>query len=113
MCKFVDEVLYDDAQLREEDVKRVSQHVLDAMADLELHAMRLAPGKHLKGRTLMGGLVKPEEFDYFHELIITQEMTRVGARGYGTVFSAAWSSVSRPCSTLALLSFSGASFQTS
>ncbi|EJD42033.1 hypothetical protein AURDEDRAFT_168825 [Auricularia subglabra TFB-10046 SS5] len=84
MCKFVDEVLYDDAQLREEDVKRVSQHVLDAMADLELHAMRLAPGKHLKGRTLMGGLVKPEEFDYFHELIITQEMTRVGARGYGT-----------------------------
>jgi hypothetical protein len=23
--------------------------------------MRLGPGKHLKGRTLMGGLVKPEE----------------------------------------------------
>ena len=29
--------------------------------------MRLGPGKHLKGLTLMGGLVKPEEFDYFHE----------------------------------------------
>lgn len=23
--------------------------------------MRLGPGKHLKGRTLMGGIVKPEE----------------------------------------------------
>jgi hypothetical protein len=30
--------------------------------------MRLGPGKHLKGRTLLGGIVKPEEFDYFHEV---------------------------------------------
>lgn len=30
--------------------------------------MRLGPGKHLKGLTLMGGVVKPEEFDYFHEV---------------------------------------------
>ena len=63
--------------------------------------MRMGPGKHLKGLTLMNGLVKPEEFDYFHEvhyhldtrllaetdssmkLIITQELTRCGARGYG------------------------------
>jgi hypothetical protein len=27
--------------------------------------MRLGPGKHLKGLTLMNGVVKPEEFDYF------------------------------------------------
>jgi len=32
-----------------------------------MHAMRMGPGKHLQGRTLMNGLVKPEEFDYFHE----------------------------------------------
>jgi hypothetical protein len=67
--------------------------------ELEIHAMRLGPGKHLKGRKLMGGLVKPEEvrfafclresthspvvqFDYFHELIITQELARMGARGF-------------------------------
>lgn len=25
----------------------------------------------------------PPQFDYFHELVITQEFTRVGARGYG------------------------------
>lgn len=30
--------------------------------------MRLGPGKHLQGRRLMGGIVKPEEFDYFHEV---------------------------------------------
>lgn len=31
--------------------------------------MRLGPGKHLQGRILMGGIVKPEEFDYFHEVV--------------------------------------------
>lgn len=30
-------------------------------SEINLHAMRMGPGKHLKGRTLMGGLVKPEE----------------------------------------------------
>lgn len=29
--------------------------------------MRLGPGKHLQGRILVGGIVKPDEFDYFHE----------------------------------------------
>jgi hypothetical protein len=32
---------------------------------VNLNAMRLGPGKHLQGRTLMDGIVKPEEFDYF------------------------------------------------
>jgi alkylation response protein AidB-like acyl-CoA dehydrogenase len=43
----------------------------------------MGPGKHLQGRTLFNGIVKPEEFDYFHELVVTQEFTRCGARGYG------------------------------
>lgn len=30
--------------------------------------MRLGPGKHLKGRSIMGGIVKPEEYNYFHEV---------------------------------------------
>jgi len=83
MRKFVDEHLYQDAQDREADGRRPSQSVIDAMAAVNLHAMRLGPGKHLKGRALFNGLVAPEEFDYFHELIITQEITRCGARGYG------------------------------
>ncbi|KAG9104851.1 hypothetical protein FRC06_008081 [Ceratobasidium sp. 370] len=83
----VDEVLYPDGQLKEADGKYVSQVVLDEMGRLNVHAMRLGPGKHLKGLTLMGGVVRPEEasppFNYFHELVITQELVRVGTRGYG------------------------------
>jgi hypothetical protein len=30
--------------------------------------MRLGPGKYLKGKTLLGGVIKPEEFDHFHEV---------------------------------------------
>lgn len=36
--------------------------------EVNLHAMRMGPGKHLKGLKLMDGLVQPEEFDYFHEV---------------------------------------------
>ncbi|KAK4686349.1 acyl-CoA dehydrogenase, partial [Tremellales sp. Uapishka_1] len=88
MRKFVDEVVYPDAQACEESGKRASKEVLDAMAKNNLNAMRLGPGKHLHGRELMGGVVKPEEFDYFHELVINQEIARMGARGYGDGFQA-------------------------
>ncbi|KAJ7284910.1 acyl-CoA dehydrogenase [Mycena rebaudengoi] len=81
--KFVDEFIYPEAQVKELDGTRVSQDILDKMAALNMHAMRLGPGKHLKGLTLMNGLVKPEQYDYFHELILTQEISRCGARGYG------------------------------
>ncbi|RDB26250.1 Isovaleryl-CoA dehydrogenase, mitochondrial [Hypsizygus marmoreus] len=80
--KFVEEVLIPDAHAREEDGKRPSQYVFDEMAKLNIIAMRLGPGKHLDGLELMGGLVKPEEFDYFHELIMGQEVARMNARGY-------------------------------
>ncbi len=36
--------------------------------ELNLHAMRTGPGKHLKGMTLMGGVVKPEEVNIFSVL---------------------------------------------
>jgi alkylation response protein AidB-like acyl-CoA dehydrogenase len=83
MRVLVDEVIHPDAVAREEDGKRPTQAVFDKMGELEIHAMRLGPGKHLKGRTLINGIVKPEEFDYFHELVITQELVRIGVRGYG------------------------------
>ncbi|KAF9450325.1 acyl-CoA dehydrogenase [Macrolepiota fuliginosa MF-IS2] len=81
--KFFDEVVHPDAVAREEDGKPPTKSVIEAMAKLNIHAMRMGPGKHLKGLELMGGIVKPEEFDYFHEMIITQEFARVGKRGYG------------------------------
>jgi alkylation response protein AidB-like acyl-CoA dehydrogenase len=48
----------------------------------------MGPGKHLQGKSLFGGIVKPEEFDYFHEMVINQELARVQARGYGDGFQA-------------------------
>ncbi|KAH9856469.1 acyl-CoA dehydrogenase [Lenzites betulinus] len=83
MRKFVDEVVYPEAQVFETEGKRPSQDVIDQMAAQNIHAMRMGPGKHLKGRTLMGGVVTPEEFDYFHELVVNQELTRCATRGYG------------------------------
>jgi len=82
MRKFHDEVVYPDAQAREEDGKRPSLEVIQKMAyvlcsvlfdtrqdlcewfetrEVNLHAMRSGPGKHLKGLTLLGGVVTPEE----------------------------------------------------
>ncbi|KAK0469827.1 peroxisomal acyl-CoA-dehydrogenase [Desarmillaria tabescens] len=83
MRQFTDEFVTPDAEIHEEDGKRPSQSLFDKMTELNMHAMRMGPGKHLKGLKLMNGLVKPEEFDYFHELIITQELARCNARGYG------------------------------
>ncbi|KAJ8072729.1 hypothetical protein PM082_016288 [Marasmius tenuissimus] len=82
MRKFNEEVVFPDAQAREEDGKRVSKHIFEARARLNLPAMALGPGPHLKGLTLLDGVVKPEEFDCFHELVMIQEGSRLHARGY-------------------------------
>ncbi|TFY82833.1 hypothetical protein EWM64_g1175 [Hericium alpestre] len=79
---FVDTVVYLDAQAREEDGKWPSRHVIQKMGELNLTAMRLGPGKHLEGLVLADRVVTPEEYDYFHEVVIHQEFARVGARGY-------------------------------
>ncbi|KAJ7773186.1 acyl-CoA dehydrogenase [Mycena metata] len=80
--KFFEEELLPEAALREDDGKRPSQSSFEAMASKNIIAMRLGPGPHLKGRVLMDGLVKPEEFDYFHEMLMAQEGVRFNARGY-------------------------------
>jgi alkylation response protein AidB-like acyl-CoA dehydrogenase len=40
------------------------------------------PGKHLQGYNIIGG-IKPEEFDYFHEMIAHEEFAITGYSGYG------------------------------
>jgi len=82
MRKLVNEVILPDAIRCEETGKRISQEVMDRLGELNVIGMRLGPGKHLKGRTLLGGVVSPEEFDHFHELIIHTELGRCGTRGY-------------------------------
>lgn len=83
MRKFVAEILLPDALVKEESGKGPSDKVLRAMADQLVNHMRLGPGKHLHGLTLMGG-VKGEKFDYFHEMIVTQEIVRMPTRGYNS-----------------------------
>lgn len=82
MRKFVDEYVTPVAQAREADGKRPDVDLVQRMGTVGLNAMRMGPGPHLKGRKLFAD-IKPEEFDYFHEMIITQELTRCGERGFG------------------------------
>ncbi|KAI0052611.1 acyl-CoA dehydrogenase [Auriscalpium vulgare] len=82
MRKFVVEVVYPDAIECEETGKRISQEVVEKLGEMNIIAMRLGPGPHLKGRTLLGGVIKTEEFDHFHELIVHSELARCGTRGY-------------------------------
>ncbi|KAF9651790.1 acyl-CoA dehydrogenase NM domain-like protein [Thelephora ganbajun] len=80
--KFFMEVVYPDAIKCEESGKRISQDVVDRLCEMNIFAMRLGPGKHLQGRTLLSGVIRNEEYDHFHELILNLELARCGCRGY-------------------------------
>lgn len=55
---------------------------------------RMGPGPWLKDAVANGitipGDVKPEEFDYFHEMIIHQEIGRLGRPGFIDALGAGW-----------------------
>jgi hypothetical protein len=79
---FTDTYVTPVAQECEKSGKTVPQHLIDRMAKAGILHMRLGPGKHLHGVELLGGAVKGEEFDYFHDLVLGQEMVRANARGF-------------------------------
>lgn len=79
--EFTDRYITPEAQAKEKDGTYISQELIDRMAETNVLAMRLGPGKHLHGRTLLGGAVDPKEFDYLHDLVISQELVRANARG--------------------------------
>ncbi|MBE7180120.1 MAG: acyl-CoA dehydrogenase family protein, partial [Terriglobus roseus] len=79
---FVDEHVRPEARAKELDGTYISQELIDRMAANGLLAMKMGPGKHLLGRTLMDGAVEPKDFDYFHDLVQVQEMVRTGSRGF-------------------------------
>lgn len=79
--EFVDKDVYPEAQEKELDGTHISQALVDKMAQNNLLAMRLGPGRHLHGRTVMG-CVPGEQVDYFHDLLTLQELARVNARGF-------------------------------
>ena len=68
---YVDTEITEIAQACEASGKRPDVELVRKMGSDGLNAMRMGPGKHLHGRKLFAG-IKGEEFDYFHELIITQ-----------------------------------------
>lgn len=79
--KFVDQDVYPEAQEKELDGTYISQELVDKMAANNTLAMRLGPGKHLHGLKLLGD-VDGKDFDYFHDLIVAQELSRANARGF-------------------------------
>ncbi|RFU29129.1 hypothetical protein B7463_g7203, partial [Scytalidium lignicola] len=79
--EFVDIHVKPEAQEAEKSGKYISQELIDKMSKTGVLHMRLGPGKHMKGVNLLG-VMKGEEFDYFHDLIVAQELTRVEARGF-------------------------------
>lgn len=83
MRDFVDRHLYPEAQECEATGRYISQDMIDQMSKLGILHMRMGPGKHLHGVELMGGgIVDGKDFDYFHDLIVSQELARVMARGF-------------------------------
>lgn len=82
MRTFVETDVMPEAHEKERDGTFISQGLIDKMAANNVLAMRLGPGKHLHGRSIFGGVVDPKEFDYFHDLIVSQELVRSGRRGF-------------------------------
>ncbi|KAG9234885.1 acyl-CoA dehydrogenase-like protein [Amylocarpus encephaloides] len=82
MRKFVDEEVYPVAQECEKEGTIIPQDLIDKMSKKGILHMRLGPGKHMHGVDLMDGTVQGEEFDYFHDMIVGQEMVRANARGF-------------------------------
>ncbi|KAB8532554.1 hypothetical protein FH972_025499 [Carpinus fangiana] len=79
--KFVDLYVTPEAQEKENDGTYISQKLVDRMAETNILAMRLGPGEHIHNRTLIGN-VPGEKFDYFHDMLVAQELSRASARGF-------------------------------
>ncbi|KAF2177396.1 acyl-CoA dehydrogenase family protein [Zopfia rhizophila CBS 207.26] len=79
--EFVDRYVSPEAMEKEKDGSYISQELIDRMAKNDMLAMRLGPGRHLRGKNLLG-VVKGEEFDYLHDLVQAQEFVRANSRGF-------------------------------
>ncbi|KAF2768948.1 acyl-CoA dehydrogenase NM domain-like protein [Teratosphaeria nubilosa] len=78
---FVETHVKPEAEQKEKDGTYISQELIDKMAENGILAMRLGPGKHMHGLNLMG-VMDGKDFDYFHDLIVGQELNRHNMRGF-------------------------------
>ncbi|THU77719.1 acyl-CoA dehydrogenase NM domain-like protein [Dendrothele bispora CBS 962.96] len=79
---FIRTVVLPDARANEDSGKPPSPHVLAELARLNIPAIRLGRGPHLKGRKLMDGVITEDQVDLFIELIMMQETSYIHSRGY-------------------------------
>ncbi|CAE7162401.1 apdG, partial [Symbiodinium pilosum] len=60
-----------------------SKEMRKRMGELGIIAMVQGPGEHLKiPASLCGGVVKPEQFNHFHEMVVQEERCRTMCPGY-------------------------------
>ncbi|KAJ3111544.1 hypothetical protein HDU96_005605 [Phlyctochytrium bullatum] len=79
--QFIDKEIKPHAADLEDNGGKMPLEIYQKMGRAGLLASRIGPGPHLKGFQLPGG-VKPEEFDYFHELIAHEEVARIGSPAF-------------------------------
>lgn len=82
MRVFTDKYITPEAQEKERTGEYVSQELVERMSKAGVLQMRMGPGKHLHGLNLLEGAVEGKEFDYFHDLVMSQEGARAAARGF-------------------------------
>ena len=80
--KFIHEEIREEAEAGEAADKPPSKEIMKTMAASGLLAARIGPGPHLNFVPQLPGGVKPEEFDYFHEAIAHEEVTRLACPGW-------------------------------
>lgn len=93
MRVFTDKYITPEAQEKEKSGEWVSQELVERMSKAGVLQMRMGPGKHLHGLNLLDGAVEGKEFDYFHDLVMSQEGVRAAARVSRTETWPVWSSV--------------------
>lgn len=81
MREFVERYIKPEAQESEKTGKHISQGLIDRMSETGILHMRIGPGKHMKGVNILG-VMNGDDFDYFHDLIVSQELVRTQARGF-------------------------------
>ncbi|KAI8391791.1 acyl-CoA dehydrogenase/oxidase [Radiomyces spectabilis] len=77
--EILDGMALEARRFEDEGVKPTDEFVR-TLGEAGILAANIGPGPHLKGIKLPGD-VKPEEYDYFHEMIVHEEMARWGVRG--------------------------------
>ncbi|KAK4113508.1 acyl-CoA dehydrogenase NM domain-like protein [Canariomyces notabilis] len=82
MREFTDKYITPVALDCERSGEYINQELIDRMAKAGVLHMRMGPGKHLHGVNLLDGAVDGREFDYFHDLVMSQEGVRPGCRGF-------------------------------